>query len=90
MGAQSDSGGGSPDQATRPQGLTCPPTRIAPPSADPVSILTAVQFGAYAAMFVDVSERFASAYEHCMRSVLTDTDTETGRCGNSDDASARD
>ncbi|BBZ51469.1 hypothetical protein BST25_07375 [Mycobacterium heidelbergense] len=63
-----------------------PPTVLDPAATDAVSILIAMQFGAYAAMYHTVSAQFAAAHETFVKSLAMDATSDA--TGESGDASA--
>ncbi len=83
--APADVAGASAGQTTGNAAIRLPLPVVNPAAADVVSILTAAQFGTYAAMFRDVSARFAAAHAKFVKSFEMELVSE--QMGDPDDAS---
>lgn len=64
-----DAVGAGPARDTKDTVMASPPTELDPAATDVVSMLTAMQFGTYAAMFHTVSAQFAAAHEMFVKSL---------------------
>ncbi|OIN78181.1 hypothetical protein BST29_12735 [Mycobacterium malmoense] len=62
--------------STEKPAMTNPPTEVDPAAIDVVSMLTAVQFGTYGAMFQEVSARFAAAHEMFVKSLEINAESQ--------------
>ncbi|HTQ21479.1 PE family protein [Mycobacterium sp.] len=74
--ATADAAGVRSSSALHTAAITCPPTVVDPAAIDLVSVLTAAQFGAYAANFLEVSDRFAAACAQLVKSLAMNTGSD--------------